>query len=220
MQKPKIKSKKKVRAKANTDASIYVAGVDEAGRGPLAGPVIAAAVILNPEKRIRNLADSKLLTAEQREQLYEKIIKQCLAWSVGRADVDEIDSINILRATLLAMRRAVLGLVLSPHHVKVDGNICPDVPFPVSAHVDGDQHIAEISAASIVAKVTRDREMVLLDKQFPKYGFAAHKGYSTPEHLQKLRQHGASAIHRLSFEPVRQVVFQLALPLEDVIEVV
>lgn len=194
---------------------LLVAGVDEAGRGPLAGPVIAAAVILNPDRQINGLADSKMLNEAQREKLYDQIVEHSLAWAVGRGEVEEIDSINILRATLLAMRRAVLALKIEPQHVQVDGNICPDVPFPVTAHVEGDKHIAAISAASIIAKVTRDREMVALDKEYPHYGFASHKGYSTAEHLSKLRLRGASPIHRQSFEPVRQVLFQTELAFDN-----
>ncbi|MBA2653871.1 MAG: ribonuclease HII [Gammaproteobacteria bacterium] len=194
---------------------IIVAGVDEAGRGPLAGPVMAAAVILDPKFPIKGLNDSKLLNEKQREELYHLITQNSLAWSVARADVEEIDTINILRASLLAMRRAVLTLSVAPTHVKVDGNICPEVPCPVTAHVGGDRLIAEISAASIIAKVTRDREMVEYDKVYPGYGFASHKGYSTPEHLFNLRRLGATLIHRRSFAPVRQVE-QTELPLEEV----
>lgn len=195
---------------------LVIAGVDEAGRGPLAGPVMAGAVILNPRKPIKGLADSKVLTEKQREELYALIVERSLAWSVAKAEVGEIDSINILRASLLAMKRAVLELSLQPDHVQVDGNMCPDVPFPVTAFVDGDQFIAEISAASILAKVTRDREMINYDKIYPDYGFASHKGYSTPEHLYNLRRLGATPIHRRSFEPVRQVVQQIQIPFEEV----
>lgn len=198
---------------------LLVAGVDEAGRGPLAGPVIAAAVILKPNKRINGIADSKMLSEKERERLYARITKESLAWAVGRGEVEEIDSINILRATLLAMRRAVLALGIEPQHVQIDGNICPDVPYPVTAHIDGDQHFAAISAASIIAKVTRDREMVALDKIYPNYGFASHKGYSTKEHLFNLKLLGASIIHRRSFDPVRQVLFQGELQLEESNEV-
>lgn len=194
--------------------NVIIAGVDEAGRGPLAGPVVAAAVILNPKRSIDGLADSKLLSEKAREALYSRIVEHALAWSVGRAEVAEIDEINILRATLLAMRRAVLGLSLPPQHVKVDGNICPEIPFPVTAHIEGDKHIKEISAASIIAKVTRDREMVELDKYYPGYGFAAHKGYATKEHRHKLKLLGACPIHRRSFEPVRQVTSQVELAWE------
>jgi ribonuclease HII len=201
--------------KQSIAAKRLVAGVDEAGRGPLAGPVVAAAVILNPRRRIKGLADSKLLNKQQREELYAQIVEKSLAWAVAQAEVAEIDSINILRASLLAMRRAILKLTISPNHVQVDGNICPDIPYPVTAHVDGDQFIAEISAASIIAKVTRDREMVDYDQEYPGYGFASHKGYATPEHLENLKRLGATPIHRRSFEPVRFVVHQMVLPLEE-----
>ncbi len=192
---------------------LMVAGVDEVGRGPLAGPVVAAAVILNPRKRIKGLADSKILSEIQREKLYDQIIERSLAYAVGRAEVEEIDTINILRASLLAMRRAVLALPVQPDEVQVDGNICPDVPYPVTAHIGGDKFIKAISAASIIAKVTRDREMVVYDKVYPDYGFASHKGYATPEHLANLRHLGATPIHRQTFEPVRQVIQQIELPL-------
>lgn len=207
------KRTKKPKEKDTIVASI-IAGVDEAGRGPLAGPVMAAAVILNPKKRIKGLADSKILNEKQREDLYLRITENSLAWSVAHADVDEIDSINILQATLMAMARAVEGLQISPEHVKVDGNICPKLPFPVTAYVDGDQYIKEISAASIIAKVTRDRVMVAYHEVYPDYNFASHKGYSTPEHMQNLRRFGACPIHRRSFDPVRQVISQIELPLE------
>lgn len=189
--------------------------MDEAGRGPLAGPVVAAAVILNPNAPIKGLADSKQLTEKKREELYALIVQNSLAWSVAQAEVEEIDTINILRASLLAMRRAILLLDQQPNEVKVDGNICPDIPFPVKAYVDGDNYIDEISAASIIAKVTRDRAMIAYDKIYPKYGFASHKGYSTPQHLTNLRRLGACPIHRRSFEPVKQVVQQSALLLEE-----
>lgn len=193
-----------------------IAGVDEAGRGPLAGPVMAAAVILNPKKPIAGLADSKLLTVKKREELYKLIVDNCISWAVAKSEVIEIDTINILRATLLAMRRAVLDLQIKPTRVQVDGNICPEVPFPVTAHIDGDQHIAAISAASIIAKVTRDRVMIAYDQDYPNYGFASHKGYATPEHLANLRQFGATPLHRRSFEPVRQVLLtQITLELND-----
>jgi ribonuclease HII len=196
-------------------SGLLIAGVDEAGRGPLAGPVVAAAVILNPKKQIKGLADSKQLTENQREKLYALIIEHSLCWFVAKADIKEIDEMNVLRASLLAMRRAVLGLSMIPQQVKVDGNICPDIDLPVTAYVGGDEYIAEISAASILAKVTRDREMRAYDQEFPNYGFASHKGYATPEHLSNLRRLGATPIHRRSFEPVRQVLFQMELPLGE-----
>lgn len=183
-----------------------IAGVDEAGRGPLAGPVIAAAVILNPEKPIAGLADSKQLTAAQREALFEIIKTHALAWSVGRAEVEEIDKINILRATLLAMRRAVDALSLKPTIAYIDGNQAPLLFCETKTIVNGDQLEPCISAASIVAKVTRDHEMQLLDARFPNYGLAKHKGYSTKDHLLALQKLGPSEIHRRSFEPVAKLL--------------
>lgn len=206
---------KKVVQNKKSSTQLFIAGVDEAGRGPLAGPVVAGAVILNPKKPIKGLADSKQLSEKQREHLYEMILKHSLAWAVASASVEEIDDINILRASLLAMRRAVLALPIKPNHVKVDGNICPDIPYSVTAHVDGDVDFPEISAASIVAKVTRDREMVAYDKEYPGYGFASHKGYSTQEHIINLRLLGACPLHRRSFERVRQVLVQPELALEE-----
>lgn len=190
-----------------------IAGVDEAGRGPLAGPVVAAAVILDSKKPVIGLADSKILTEKQREQLYIQIVERSIAWAVGEANVEEIDSLNIYWATLLAMRRAILALVIKPDHVKVDGNKCPDIPYLATAHVGGDRDIAEISAASIIAKVTRDRQMVAYGEIYPKYGFANHKGYGTTQHLLSLQAFGATPIHRRSFEPVKQVLSQMALTL-------
>jgi ribonuclease HII len=184
--------------------NLYVAGVDEAGRGPLAGPVIAAAVILNSEKKICGLTDSKLLTPKKREYLASKIQEYAQAWSIGRAEVEEIDHINIFQASLLAMQRAVSALTLLPSLVLVDGKYCPKLACPAQAIVKGDQKIAEISAASILAKVHRDAEMRLLDIQYPGYGFAQHKGYGTAHHLQHLKKLGPSAIHRRSFAPVAQ----------------
>ena len=180
----------------------YVAGVDEAGRGPLAGPVIAAAVILDAKKPIVGLADSKQLTAKKREYLANKIQECAKAWSIGRAEVEEIDRINILQASLLAMQRAVLALTLLPSLVLIDGKHCPKLHCPSQAIIKGDQKIAEISAASILAKVSRDAEMHALDAQYPGYGFAKHKGYGTAYHLQALKSLGPSAIHRCSFAPV------------------
>lgn len=179
-----------------------VAGVDEAGRGPLAGPVIAAAVILNPNNPIAGLADSKKLTDKQREKLFLLIRQHALAWSVARARVREIDTINILQASLLAMQRAVAGLKLSPSLVLVDGNICPVFACPARAIIKGDQTEAAISAASIVAKVLRDKLMIALDKRYPGYGLAKHKGYPTVQHVEALQKQGPSRIHRLSFAPV------------------
>jgi ribonuclease HII len=185
-----------------------VAGVDEAGRGPLAGPVVAAAVILDPKKRIRGVRDSKELSAEEREELAEKIKCKALAWAVAWADVDEIDALNILEATYLAMRRALLGLHTYPAHVQIDGNRCPsfaELPFKCTyeAIVDGDALRPCIGAASILAKTTRDAMMTRLDALYPQYGFASHKGYGTPQHYQALDRYGPSPIHRMSFAPVR-----------------
>ncbi len=183
-----------------------MAGVDEAGRGPLAGPVVAAAVILDPDQPIPGLADSKTLSELQRESLAGLIKARALAWALGRAEAAEIDEINILQATLLAMRRAVEALSLRPHKVLVDGNRCPVLTVPVQAIVKGDSKVAAISAASILAKVARDQEMRQLDACFPGYGFARHKGYPTREHLACLERLGASPVHRLSFGPVRRLI--------------
>lgn len=183
-----------------------IAGVDEAGRGPLAGPVVAAAVVLNPRRPIEGLRDSKQLTANERERLAKLIREQALAWSLGRADAADIDRINILQATLLAMTRAVAGLSRQPHHVLVDGPHCPTVSCSVEAVIGGDRRYASISAASILAKVTRDAEMVALDRRYPQYGFKRHKGYATAEHREALREHGPCPLHRRSFAPVRAAV--------------
>jgi ribonuclease HII len=179
-----------------------VAGVDEAGRGPLAGPVVAAAVILDDKKRVLGLADSKVLTPLAREKLYDKIREKALCCAVGMASVEEIDELNIFHATMLAMKRAVEGLRLKPAKVLVDGNRLPKLEVLSEAIVDGDAKVKVISAASIIAKVTRDRMLVELHEQFPQYGFAAHKGYGTPEHLEALRLHGPCVHHRRHFAPV------------------
>ncbi len=179
-----------------------LAGVDEAGRGPLAGPVVAAAVILDEGKRIRGLADSKLLTPLQRDKLYDQIRDKALCCAVGEASVEEIDQLNILQATMLAMKRAVEGLRLRPVKVLVDGNRLPMLDMLAEAIVGGDAKVKSISAASILAKVHRDRLCRVLDEEFPHYGFAAHKGYGTPEHLEALRVHGACRHHRRFFGPV------------------
>jgi ribonuclease HII len=168
--------------------------------------VIAAAVILDPRRPILGLADSKQLTERRRECLFEQIRTDALAWAIGRAGVDEIDRLNILQASLLAMRRAVETLRPEPRLALIDGNRCPVLPCAARALVGGDRHVPAISAASILAKVTRDREMVLLDRQFPGYGFAGHKGYPTKAHVQALRELGASPIHRRSFGPVRRAL--------------
>jgi ribonuclease HII len=179
-----------------------MAGVDEAGRGPLAGPVVAAAVILDDSRRILGLNDSKVLTPLQRDKLFDKIREKALCCSVGSASVEEIDTINIYHATLLAMRRAVEGLRLKPVKVLVDGNRLPNLDVLSEAIVGGDAKVRSISAASIIAKVTRDRLLQQLHDEFPQYGFAAHKGYGTPEHLEALRTHGACIHHRRHFSPV------------------
>ena len=183
-----------------------VAGVDEAGRGPLAGPVVAAAVILDDMKPITGLNDSKKLTANRREVLYDEIRAKALCFCIAQASVQEIDEINILQATLLAMRRAVMGLRLKPVLVLVDGNQLPQIDVQAEAIVKGDSLVQAISAASILAKVTRDRWCERLDAQYPQYGFAGHKGYGTAAHLAALRTHGATAEHRRSFSPVAQVL--------------
>ncbi len=184
------------------------AGVDEVGRGPLAGPVVTAAVILDPDHTIVGLADSKKLSARQRQYLESEIQMTALAWAIGRAEADEIDRLNILHATMLAMRRAVEALPIKPDHVLVDGNRCPRLSVPVGAIVKGDQRVAAISAASILAKEARDREMVTLDSHYPGYGFAVHKGYPTLVHREALQRLGVCPIHRTSYAPVRE---QLAL---------
>ena len=179
-----------------------LAGVDEAGRGPLAGPVVAAAVILDDGRRILGLADSKVLTPLQRDKLYDKIREKALCCAVGSASVEEIDTLNIFHATMLAMKRAVEGLRLKPAKVLVDGNRLPRLDVLAEAVVGGDAKVKAISAASIIAKVTRDRMLQQLHDEFPQYGFAAHKGYGTPEHLEALRLHGPCIHHRRSFSPV------------------
>jgi ribonuclease HII len=191
--------------------AVRVAGVDEAGRGPLAGPVVAAAVILNPRRRISGLADSKTLCAAERERLAALIRARAVAWAIAWADRDEIDCLNILEATLLAMRRALLALPLAPTHVQVDGNRCPcfadlQPECTLEAIVDGDARVAAISAASILAKTYRDAMMRALDACYPGFELASHKGYGTPAHLAVLRERQPSALHRRSFSPVRRGV--------------
>lgn len=188
------------------DAPGLLAGVDEAGRGPLAGPVVAAAVILDDQNPIKGLADSKKLTERQRDRLYDEIRAKALCCSVAEASVEEIDQINILQATLLAMRRAVEGLRLKPTKVLVDGNRLPVLDVLAEAIVQGDAKVQAISAASILAKVHRDRWCATLDRDYPDYGFARHKGYGTAEHLHALKQHGATPWHRKSFAPVAAVL--------------
>ena len=189
-----------------SETGTWVAGVDEVGRGPLAGPVVTAAVILDPENPISGLADSKVLSEKRREILFEEIQQKAIAWAIGRAEVEEIDEINILQATMLAMQRAVAGLSPQPEHVLVDGNRCPALPCSAEAIIKGDGRVPAISAASIIAKVTRDREMVLLDRQYPGYGLAGHKGYPTKAHVAALQELGVTPIHRRSFSPVRQAL--------------
>jgi len=186
-----------------------ICGVDEAGRGPLAGPVYAACVILRETDPIDGLADSKVLTAQRREELAVEIRSRAVAWAIASASVEEIDQINILRASLLAMRRAVEQLTVEPHEVLVDGLHCPEVRFPSRAIVDGDSLVAEISAASILAKTARDAVMRELHGLYPDYGFDRHKGYSTREHLAALQQFGVCPIHRRSFAPVRLLCLDL-----------
>jgi len=183
-----------------------IAGVDEAGRGPLAGPVVAAAVILDPRKPIRGLADSKKLSEAKREYLYEQIMDSAYAVGVGQSSVFEIDKINILQASLLAMQRAVAELESAPEHVLVDGNCCPELTMPSTAIIGGDAKEEAIMAASIVAKVTRDREMRHYDNLYPGYGFAQHKGYGTALHLIALKTLGVLDCHRRSFAPVRALL--------------
>ena len=183
-----------------------VAGVDEAGRGPLAGPVVAAAVILDELQPIAGLADSKKLSAARRERLFDEIRARALACCIAEASVEEIDRLNILQATMLAMRRAVEGLRLPPQRVLVDGNRCPPLLLPVEAIVQGDAKVPAISAASILAKVYRDRLCLALHEAYPDYGFATHKGYPTAEHLSALARHGACEAHRRSYAPVRAVL--------------
>lgn len=188
------------------DGPGLMAGVDEAGRGPLAGPVVAAAVILDDVHPIKGLADSKVLSPLRRERLFDEIVAKSLCHCIASASVEEIDRLNILQATLLAMRRAVLGLRLLPAKVLVDGNRIPVLPVPAEAIVKGDARVQAISAASILAKVHRDRLCDGLHETYPQYGFATHKGYPTPEHLQALREHGACEAHRRSFAPVSEAL--------------
>jgi len=199
---PSKKSSTGEQARLDWDPVGLMAGVDEAGRGPLAGPVVAAAVILDDSRRIRGLADSKVLTPLQRERLYDQIMDKALCCSVAQASVEEIDTLNIYHATMLAMKRAVEGLRLKPAKVLVDGNALPRIEVLAEAIVGGDAKVKAISAASILAKVHRDRLLTQLHEEFPQYGFASHKGYSTPEHLEALRVHGACPHHRRGFSPV------------------
>jgi ribonuclease HII len=192
-----------------SDPLLLVCGVDEAGRGPLAGPVFAACVILDPARQIRGLADSKVLTPERREVLAVRIKERALAYAIASASVEEIDRINILQASLLAMSRAVAALTMTPHQVLVDGNQLPPVSLPCRAIVGGDASVRAISAASILAKTARDALMCELHGVRPEYGFDKHKGYSTPEHLTALREHGVCEFHRRTFAPVRELLQQV-----------
>lgn len=187
------------------DATL-IAGVDEVGRGPLCGDVVTAAVILDPNKPIKGLTDSKKLSEKKREQLFDIIKENALAWCIARASVEEIDKLNILHATMLAMQRAVDGLPIKPNFVLVDGNRCPKFGIQTQAVVKGDLLVAEISAASILAKVTRDREMVELDKLYPQYGLAKHKGYPTKAHLIAIEAHGINHLYRKSFAPIKKLL--------------
>lgn len=182
----------------------FVAGVDEVGRGPLAGPVIAAAVILDKDNKIRGLKDSKAIPEKKRYELAEEIRDKSVAWAIGRAEVAEIDRLNILHASLVAMRRAINALTITPEYILVDGNRCPEVSCSVEAIVKGDQLIPVISAASIIAKVARDNEMLEMENRFPGYGFARHKGYPTRQHIAALDELGPCRIHRRSFAPVKK----------------
>jgi ribonuclease HII len=189
----------------------WICGVDEAGRGPLAGPVFAACVVLNPTYKIEGLADSKKLSEKNRIRLALAIKAHAMAWTIASASVDEIDRLNILQASLLAMQRAVENLAFTPDQVLVDGNHSPRLNFPVRAVIRGDSLVPEISAASILAKTARDAEMLRLHQYFPHYGFDRHKGYPTAAHILALQQHGISSMHRRSFAPVRKLIMKCAL---------
>ena len=195
-----------------------VAGVDEVGRGPLCGPVVTAAVILDPARPILGLNDSKKLSEVRREALFEEICEKAVAWCIARAEVEEIDRLNILHATMLAMQRAVEGLSVTPRLALIDGNRCPQLSVPSAPVIQGDGQVPAIAAASILAKVSRDREMCALDLCYPGYGLAGHKGYPTAAHLQALQRLGPTIIHRRSFAPVRNLLEQavpVAEPLVD-----
>ncbi len=183
-----------------------VAGVDEVGRGPLCGAVVTAAVILDPARPILGLNDSKKLSEARRELLFDEIREKALSWCIARAEVEEIDQLNILQATMLAMQRAVAGLHITPKLALIDGNRCPHLAVPSAAVVKGDSKVPAIAAASILAKVSRDREMQEMERRYPGYGIGGHKGYPTPVHLEALKRLGATPIHRRSFGPVRAVL--------------
>jgi len=194
---------KKSQYSLNDDALVFVAGVDEAGRGPLVGSVVAAAVILDPERPIAGINDSKKLSEKKRDALYAQIVEHALAFCIAEATAAEIDELNILHATMLAMKRAIEGLPITPKHALIDGNRCPPTHIPCTAVIGGDAQELSIGAASILAKVTRDRQLAELDTRYPLYGFAQHKGYPTAAHLEAIRQHGVIDEHRRSFKPVR-----------------
>ncbi|MCD6047896.1 MAG: rnhB [Gammaproteobacteria bacterium] len=191
--------------------NLLIAGVDEAGRGPLAGSVVAAAVILDPSKPIDGLRDSKKLTEKKRELLFDEIKAHALCYAIAEADHEEIDSLNILQASLLAMKRAVEALVIQPHKALIDGNKCPVLSIPSQAIIGGDNLEVCISAASILAKVTRDRQMLLLHEQYPEYGFATHKGYPTKLHCDAIAKYGVLPIHRKTFGPVKRYLAESLL---------
>ena len=191
---------------ASQEKQEVIAGVDEVGRGPLCGPVVTAAVILDPARPIEGLNDSKKLSERKRDALFDEIKEKALAWCIARAEVEEIDQLNILHATMLAMQRAVQGLSVKPTLAMIDGNRCPKLPCRAEAVIKGDGKIPEISAASILAKVSRDREMAEMEKLYPGYGIAGHKGYPTRVHMEALKKLGATPIHRRSFRPVREVI--------------
>jgi ribonuclease HII len=186
---------------------MIIAGIDEVGRGPLVGDVVAAAVILPDQHNISGIKDSKKLSEKRREELFKQICEQAVAWHIASATPQEIDALNILQATFLAMQRAVAGLKVQPNKVLVDGNLCPKLPYPVAGVIQGDNLIEQIAAASILAKVYRDRQLVELDKKYPEYGFARHKGYATQEHLDALEIFGPTREHRQSFAPVARLLF-------------
>ncbi|MDH5392778.1 MAG: ribonuclease HII [Gammaproteobacteria bacterium] len=188
------------------NSDLLLAGVDEAGRGPLVGSVVAAAVILNPDQPVAGLADSKKLSEKKREALAVEIKASVLAWSIASVSAAEIDEINILQATMKAMKLAVEGLSIAPEKVEVDGNRCPDIAYPVEAIIKGDDKVQAISAASILAKVERDHQMLKLHQDYPQYGFDRHKGYGTKVHIAALQAHGACPDHRRSFAPVKKVL--------------
>ncbi|MBA1234899.1 ribonuclease HII [Stutzerimonas nitrititolerans] len=195
-----------------------VAGVDEVGRGPLCGPVVTAAVILDPAQPILGLNDSKKLSEVRREALFEEICEKALAWCIARAEVEEIDRLNILHATMLAMQRAVEGLSVTPRLALIDGNRCPQLSVPSAPVIQGDGQVPAIAAASILAKVSRDREMCALDLCYPGYGLAGHKGYPTAAHLEALQRLGPTIIHRRSFAPVRNLLEQAAPVAEPLVD--